>query len=635
MTPAYCVWILMFGLLGATNSAKAADDSSGKSSRLLVHLLDYLAKDYAGAVDQNGQVLSESEYNEQVEFSESALSTSRGLPELDAQPQIRNDVEKLKGLIAAKAAPAAVAKLARDLQKQVIEVTHLEVSPSRWPNLVSAKTQFHTQCASCHGDQGRGDGPAGVALEPKPTNFYDAVMMELTPIGAFNTIRLGVPGTGMPPFPALSDDEVWGLAFFAVSLRYGEPLRSAEEANFSADRLKLAATNSDATLKEQMSETDLNTLRRHSASESSQNSSLALVSPLLAEAFQAYESGNHDLAKTKALKAYLEGIEPVEPRVRATDPTIVAVIEAKMSAVRAAIEAGQPNEQVAAAIAAANAEVHDLQDLLTHKDLSPSVAFTASSIILLREGFEAVLLILALLGVIRSSGSREAALAVHGGWMAAVGLGIVTWFFSGYLLDMSGASREMMEGLTSLFAVAVLLVVGFWLHSRTEIGRWNHFLKVKVRRSVEGRNLLGLAFIAFIAVFREAFEVVLFLRAIYIEAGSSARMAMLAGVVGTFILLILGTAAVLRFSARLPVRKLFLASAAVMAVLAFILTGKGLHSLQETGLLGVTSTPIPMRSDLFGIYPTWQTLAPQILVLGLIMLLWTYGRRPSGAAAAK
>ena len=247
-------------------------------------------------------------------------------------------------------------------------------------------------------------------------------------------------------------------------------------------------------------------------------------------------------------------------------------------------------------------------------------------------------MVMALLGVIRAAGSRRAALWVDAGWISALALGGVAWAFSGYLLDVSGEGRETLEGWTSLVAVVVLLGVGFWLHSRTEIGRWNRFLKVKVRHalsddkaggSARTKGLLGLATIAFVAVFREALETVLFLRAIWLEGGSAARTAMTSGVVLTLALIIVGAWSVLRYSARLPVRKLFGASAVVMAGLAVILTGKGLHSLQETGALGVTTAYVPVHWDLVGVYPTWETLGPQALVLGLAAALWYLGRRPS------
>jgi hypothetical protein len=157
---------------------------------------------------------------------------------------------------------------------------------------------------------------------------------------------------------------------------------------------------------------------------------------------------------------------------------------------------------------------------------------------------------------------------------------------------------------------------------------------VKVRVAIDQKRLVGLAAVAFIAVFREALETVLFLRAIWAEGGDSAKAAMTIGIVGTTLLIIAGAWAVLQLSARIPVRKLFSVSAVLMAGLACILMGKGLHSLQETGALSVTAAPLHTHLDLLGIFPTWETLTAQLLVLGLTAGLWMWGRRPSPRLAA-
>ena len=599
-----CYLALLINLARPAQAAESLPDP-----RLLVHLLDYLARDYPGAVGPGGELLSASKYSEQLEFAHTALETSRQLPELQANPQLTSGVKELTDMIARKADPKAVSELAHILQDQVIKLVHLQTGPQDRPDLTRGLQIYQENCRSCHGEKGGGDGPAGTALQPQPANFLDqARMSKVMPLQAFNTVRLGVAGTPMPGFAQLSDADTWHVSYYILSLLPGRQLPAWQEA--ASPAATLAHNGKDA-------QTALNHAKT-----------------LLASALKAYAAGDFNAAKTQALQAYLEGIEPVEPRVKATSPEESATTEARMSDVRATIEAKAPLAKVTAAVAAANQQIAVLEALLTHAELSPSVAFIAASSILLREGFEAVLLIMALLGVIRASGSKRAALWVHGGWISALGVGFVAWLFSGYLLKISGAQREMMEAVTSLFAVVVLLIVGFWLHSRTEIGRWNRFLRVKVRAAVQNRSFLGLAGIAFIAVFREAFETVLFLRTIWLDSGEQARSALGLGVLLTLTLIIAGSWALLRYSTRIPVRKLFAFSAVVMALLAVILTGKGLHALQETGALTVTTALVPLRIETLGLFPTYETLVPQLLVLLLIIGLWHFGRRPIGSRAA-
>lgn len=607
------------------------------SPRFLVHLLDYLAKDYAGAVSPQGKVLSKSEYAEQVEFVESAISTNNGLQETKKTPEIEKDLEQLKTLIVGKAQPDDVTKLARELQRKVIEVSELEIFPSHWPDLKLGQSLYAQNCISCHGERGKGDGPAGQSLTPKPANFTDGPRMrEISPFAAFNTIRLGVSGTAMAGFQGMSDEEVWALAFYISSLRFDKktPENTTEFNSNSSEILKGAASLSDPALLELLpgsqdeKQKTLATIRTFSPKED-QVSYLALARARLNEAKVFFQQGNIESAKTKALQAYLEGIEPIEPKVRATDPSAVATIEEKMAAVRGAIESKKTPEELDQAIKNAFGEMEKISKIIEHRDMSPLVAFFAAFAIILREGFEAVLIILALLGVIRAAGAKQAALWVHGGWISAIGCGFIAWMFSGWIMGISGASREMMEGATSLFAVIVLLYVGFWLHRQSEIGRWKEFLEVKVKGFLHGRNLVGLALISFIAVFREAFETVLFLRALWFEGGDSTRMALRFGVFGSLSFVIVLSWLALNLSKRLPLRQLFTLSSVLMLFLATILTGKGLHSIQETGLLGVTSLPFRFRWDLAGVYPTLETLVSQAVVAILVLILWFYGRRPS------
>lgn len=624
-------FVLSFLLLASIHSAYSANEE--QTPRFLVHLLDYLAKDYGGAVSA-GKILSQTEYQEQVEFSQSALKTNEILAETRGTPEIGQKLKKLNHLIQNKADADQVSKLAREIQTQVMSVARLELAPLQWPSIKRGALLFSQNCVSCHGVNGAGDGPAGIALDPKPANFLDSHMREVSPFQAFNTIRLGVPGTGMIPFHALSDREVWDLAFYVVSLRHKSPQGNVAEAFFDQERLKEVATSSDEKLETLVREKDpeqqaalIGSLRTHSNDDDSGGSSLLVAEGELDSAVAEYEKGDVESAKTKALKAYLEGIEPIEPKLKATEPEAVTRLEEKMAAVRGAIEGKLSLALLQSRVAIAKSEIETAKTLLSAKEMSPWVSFMAALAIILREGFEAVLVVIALLGVIRAAGSKRAALWVHGGWMSALGVGLIAWFFSGWLMGMSGAQRETLEGITSIFAVFVLLVVGFWLHSQTEIGRWKAFIHGRVQRALEGKNLFALATISFVAVFREAFETVLFLRAIWFDGGEATKYAMVSGVVFSLSLVIVLAWAILKYSAKLPVRKLFAASAVMMAALAVVLTGKGVHALQETGAISVTTPPIAFRVDLLGLFPSWETVISQAAIIGVIALLWSYGKR--------
>ena len=644
----------------------------------MVHLLDYLGKDYGGAVGAGGQVLDEGEYAEQVEFANKVEDIARSHPAVENTPALRTQIEALVAGIRGKTAPEQVSLGAREIQTQLIKLTALVTSPRQCPNQKNVASVFQSTCSGCHGTTGRGDGPLGAGLDPQPSNFRDpAAGALLAPHQAYNTIRLGVPGTGMPSFAHLSEAESWELAFYVVSLRHrpetaeipaGLPpekiLAEVQEATGdpSLTREKLLerlAVDSDDVWRENLRaaqhpspEELLQKLRLAQPDESLvAGSGLILTRQKLEDSRKAYTSGDLDLARQKALEAYLEGLEPIEPKLAGIDSDLTRQTERAMMDLRRKLDQSQtPSNDLRTQVDRSFDEALALVDTwLSHEGggkITPKIAFLATLGIVLREGFEAALLILSLLLITRvedqkqrslgGSQVRPATLSVHAGWIAALGVGLVAWFSSAKLLQLSGANRELLEGATSLFAVFMLIALGLWIHRRTEIKRWTAYLNQKVYRAIDGRNYWALGSIAFVAVFREALETVLFLRTLTFDATFGVQMAMVAALVITSIVIIGSTWAALTFSVRVPTRRIFAASSWIMLGLAVILTGKGLHALQESGHLPSTEVVLFSMSnwDILGFYPTLETLVPQLVVAACIIAWGLLSARASKQASA-
>jgi high-affinity iron transporter len=605
----------------------------GAEPREIVHLLDYIAQDYSAAV-ADGAVINAEELAEMREFSASAVRLGAELPQLAADPAIGRELRALADLVEQRASPPTVAAAARRIKEQVIQRTHLAVAPSRWPSLEAGAALYQQACAACHGKSGLGDGPVAGTLDPKPSNFHDrARMRELAPFQAFNTIRLGVQGTAMPSFGSLRDDEAWALAFYVVSLRY-------QEAGAAAPRgepleLAIAASESDRQLEERLGGNAAATLaatRLHSGL-SDPGQSLAVAIRLLREAEAAYRAGDAATARSKALAAYLDGVEPAEARIRVVEPGMTVEIERRMSAVRAAIEQQQPAARVASTVRAATKSIQQIEKRLQGNSSSPWLVFSMAAAIVLREGFEAILIIVSILSVLRAVGARHAAKWVHAGWVSALALGVLAWLLSDRLLQSSGLSREVLEAATSLLAVAVLLYLGIWLHRRTQIGRWKAFIEDQVTSALSSRKLFGLTVISFLAVFREAIETVLFLVALSMEGGVRGRQMLAAGVIVSIGCTILLAWALVRFSARLPLRTIFGATSIVMIAMAVILAGKGARALQEIGAVPVTQAVFDYRVDLLGFFPTVETLLSQAVIAVLAAVLWFRARGKSARMA--
>lgn len=594
------------------------------SAEIVVHLLDYLAKDYAGAV-QDGKVISKGEYSEQVEFVAMISKNAQGVQKLNESHFLKG-VAQLSKLINDKKDSNEVSQLARNLQQDAIRLAHIEVAPTMLPDLVLGEKLYSQNCVSCHGSTARGDGLAGAGLEPKPANFHDPdLVWNSAPYKFYNTIRLGVPGTGMIAFPGLSDHEVWSLSYYIKSLPYSGASKPSSENAIAANEL---ATLTDAEIAAKLGGDSpqvrnvIASLRAYGSTGANQDP-LMLAETLLNQSIEAAKSGDYSTAQTLAINAYLQGIEPIEPKLRANLPGFVEQIESQMTDLRSSLL----NKESAQSLEAKKLEIlvklKEAKAQISATKMSSAMAFGAAFSIFLREGFEAILIIIVLLSILKAMKQPKAAIWVHVGWIAAAAVGVVAWFLSGALMQMSGLSREIMEGAISLFAVVVLIYVGFWLHRYREVKRWHIFLAEKLRHGLSKGSFLGLAVVSFLAVFREAFEVVLFLRAIWIDLDSSGQSSAGLGVLTSVTLLGVLSYFSVKGSHKLPLSKLFQVCSWTMMVLAVVLTGKGLHSLQEAGIVNVSTLPFPLRIDLLGIYPSYQTAIAQLaLVIVFAVLLF-------------
>lgn len=614
------ILILSLLFMPFTTDAQSIKDNPA----IVVHLLDYLAKDYGGAV-QNGKIISKSEFDEQVEFSETVLNVTKSVGKLNSDISFVQSVVHLHALIKNKAPESEVAALARTLQQRAINLAQIAVAPQQWPDIKRGQNLFKNNCVSCHGATGHGDGIAAGGLEPKPTNFHDRdVIWGSSPFKFYNTIRLGVPGTGMAAFSNLSDEDVWSLAFYLKSLGYENISGLTTEIHLD---LKDVASLSDEEiakrlrLKSDRATTALATIRKSNALSDSKRMPLSIAEDLIEQSFALAKGKNFSEAKSMALRAYLEGVEPVEAKIKANIPGAVERIEELMSRYRSSLAKPDSIAVIGSLKEKIDNSIQEINKQLSEEKMSPSVAFGAAFSIFLREGFEAVLLIVILISILKAMNQSAAIRWVHFGWSSAILSGLLLWFISGIAIAMSGVSREFMEGSISLIAVAVLIYVGFWLHRYTEVKKWHAFLERKLKEGLSRRSFLALAAVAFMAVFREAFEVVLFLRAIWFDLDTSGQNIASLGVLSSFVILIGFSFFAIKGSRKLSMKLLFRICSWTMVVLAFILAGKGMHSLQEAGICSVSLISFIPRFDIMGIFPTIETIGVQLLAIAIFGFL--------------
>ncbi len=625
--------LVMSALMPALRSADSP--LPAQDPAMVIHLLDYLAKDYGGAV-QDGIVVNQFEYQEQLEFTAIIARSAKELDAFQASRQFQEDIAALRSSIANKSEADSVAKLARRLQAQAIRLAKIELAPKSWPDLQEGARIYQENCSGCHGLNGQGDGTAGAELDPAPANFLASdVMLASSPFQYFNTIRLGVPGTGMIAFPQLTDEQVWAIAFYVKSLGHKKsssptmdtPSMSLKEVSVKSDRQILdtwSGSHADNTAK-------LAAIRTYQP-EHRKPPFIALAAGLLKQSQNAYRLDDYKAAIQLSLQAYLEGIEPIEAKIKANQASSVQKIEEEFGQYRSLLQQQASYQRLDSHMAQMQQSLLEIDKAIEQSKMSAPLAFGAAYSIFLREGFEAVLIIIVLLSVIRAMDASHASRWVHAGWMLAVSLGIITWVISGAILQLSGYNREMLEATISLLAVLILLYVGFWLHKHSEMKKWQQFLHNKVQSALDSKKLIGLMIISFMAVFREAFEVVLFLRAIWFDLDPIGKTSASFGVIASFVTILGLSYLLIRSSRNLSVKLLFKICSASMAILALILIGKGIHAFQETGILSINPISIELRFDLLGVYPTWETIGAQILVLACILVMrWKVDRTLTAA----
>lgn len=627
--------LFLFLLLLGAGPAHAGD------LQQLLQLIDYVGVDYAEAVD-GGQVINSNEYDEMLDFSAGIQQAVAGLPEGDTRTRLLKQADKLAEQIAGKASPEQIAAVTASMRLGVINDYQVRAIPREPPDLGHAAVLYAEQCAGCHGKAGDGSGPLAAHMDPPPVNFRDHERYsQRTLYGLYNTVTQGVPGTAMRSYHELSSSERWSLAFYVGHL-------ATEEATQGMDSEQLFATS---TLKPLLDVQKLTVttpaeavsaygeaggqlmawLRAHPETLFTRHSPLTFSAYRLDDMLEAYRSGDSKLAYQLAVEAYLEGFELVEQGVTAADPRLRAEIERAMTGLRTMIRQGAPLVELEAEVVAIKHQLDLAGDLLDRRGLSGVAVFTAAFFILLREGLEALLIVAALAAFLIKTEHRSSLRYLHYGWIGAVIAGLLTWWASVSVIEISGVRREVSEGLAALTATAVLFYVGFWLHDKTSAAQWKQFIEINVKRALSAGTLWGLAGLSFIAVYREAFETILFYQALWAQADHAGRSIAFTGFATGVVILAMLAWVVLRYSARLPLRQFFNITGLLMFALALIFAGKGVSALQEAGYVPLIPIGIP-RIELLGIYPNLPGLLLQFGLLLLALYLW-FGRPGKRAAA--
>ncbi len=571
-------------------------------AKRLSSIVGVAVEEYAKAVDERGKLVSKDEFDETYGFLTDARQVATRLSGYDAA-RARATLDSMIAAVAARKPPAAIRELHQHFVVSLGTAGAMDL-PKGPLDTAEGRALYVRSCSSCHGIVGAGDGPAGRNLNPPaPAIGVKRLTPDLTPTLAYNVISVGVRGTAMAGFASsLTPQQRWNIIAYIYSLR--------------GEKLTLPAARRDATA-----------VAGDTAS--------PVIMALLDSALDFARKGQIAEAGDRAFDAYI-AFEPLETPARAKKPGLVATMERHFADFKGALRrndiTGAKNSRDA--IAEGLPSVVDL----TQQPSTNWEAFLQSFLIILREGFEAILVLGAVVAFLIKMGHRERLRSIWIGVAIGVVASLATAVVLKTLLGAMPASRPLVEGITMLIAVAVLFSVSYWLISKVEAAKWQKFIREKVSSALEHGGGKALALVAFLAVYREGAETALFYQALF-NGGPNVGVPLALGIlVGLAALAVIFTL-FYRYGMRIPMRPFFAVTSILLYYMAFVFMGKGIRELQEANVLPITVVPSAPHVDAMGIYPSMETLTAQGILIALLLFatiktFWPGHKQEGGSAEA-
>ena len=329
---------------------------------------------------------------------------------------------------------------------------------------------------------------------------------------------------------------------------------------------------------------------------------------LLKKALAQYQAGQ-DSEAAATMKEFITIWPTIEGSVSTTNPSLYTKVESESPVIMVKGKESEYQEKLSSLIAE-----------LSQIDTSASYNAFDAMLILLREGVEALLIVMALVTTLKAAKMRQGLKWVYGGAFA----GIVASLLIAYILQIafpavtSGTNREIIEGAVGIFAVIMMILIGIWLHSKSSVKKWNAFMESQMQTVTKTGSFLSMFALSFLAVFREGAETILF------YVGILPRISSFDFVLGiSLALLVLVVIAFVMNKASkffLPHKVFFILTWMIYA-LAFKMTGVSIHALQLTNMIPNHLIAGIPSIDILGIYPSWESLAGQALFILVVILV--------------
>jgi high-affinity iron transporter len=346
----------------------------------------------------------------------------------------------------------------------------------------------------------------------------------------------------------------------------------------------------------------------------------------LDETLRLHQEGNYDGALISSRSAYLDSYESVEIPLRPIDPDFTLEMEIKFAELRNLIQAHAPYEQVEAKVVEIRNGLDESERLVSGTGiLAPAIAFSTSFSIIFREGLESALIVGAILTYLEASRNAKFKKHVYYGIVIAIGATAVTWFIAQFIIEISGASRELIEAIAGVSAVAILFWVSFWVLNKIETKRWIEFVKAKVWKATTTGSIMIFVMLSFFTVYREGFETVLFYQAM-LSYAKYMEWYVVAGFVLGLAVIVTTAIMVRKLGRRLPLRVLFALTMGIGAYMSIAFMGNAIREFQELGyisttpLIGIVPRLDINMATMTGIHPTLESIITQVILLAVYVV---------------
>ena len=591
-------------LICKTSFAESLKQESQDNVKKIIMMLNIGAKEFEEGV-KDGKVVVAPEYEESQIFLQQATERYSKISEKIKNEKELNKISphfpKLLEMINNKADSQKVWDKVNILNSELMKTFEIEINktPITPVSLENGKNIFEKNCSSCHGLTGNGDGPMAKNLTPSPAKLSDPKLTgdkNTEAYDNFEVINVGIANTGMKAWAGtLSEGQIWDVTYYIRT--------------FSNNNVRLPSVNQEVT-----------TIENNSDSKNTEQV-VSEVRKLVLKSYDQFEKGKIENAAESAFDAYMT-YEKIESNLISQDKPLGVKLESAFSDYRGEIKRGAPLQDIKKLHNTILLDLSKAEELLKDK-VGFSGLFLQSFSIIVREGFEAILIIAALIAFLRKSKNESSIKTIHIGVIVGILGSFLTAYVVHELLHLNMASQELLEGWIMLVSVVILFWVSYWLVSNIDNKKWQKYINTKMHEALSKGNTFTLSAVAFISVYREGFETVLFYKALFLYAGKTTG-----GIVPGFVAGCIVLAGVFylvnHLGMRIPIKWFFGFTSVLLYYMAFTFMGKGIHELQMGEQFSLTAVEFLPSISWLGMYPTWETFIGQAILFLLFIFALVY-----------